>query len=459
MSATGWLGATAFWGVWLIVPIVIDGWVAARYLVAVIRGKAQRLPIRPVTRAPAGMWPRVTVLVPVYNSESNLKACIDSIKCQSYPADRFEILLIDNGSHDDSYRVFCEEQQRDFAGSIHWLSTFHQGKSWALNVGIHHAIGAYVINLDSDVTLHPDAICNLVAAFETDPDLVAATGAVEIEPAAHDSGFMRVLHECEFQEYYFGFNVGRRFESQAKSLFTLAGAFSAFRKEVLLQTHLYDTSTVGEDTFMTFEMQEAHPGKRVSVVPSAVCYTEPIPSLKALYSQRVRWQRGEIEVIAAHPALAKRGLFHRGFSPMRTLVVDHTLAFPRVAWTLLLPTLVFFGYSWQTIAIAMAMLYVIYIGVEAITWLTSAMLVVFPSSTRLWRGWWVVPFMPAYRYMTFWMRFSGTLTVLTEAHQWRTKDPVTASREGVAGLLGWRHRPAARVPAAGEAEEAPRKAA
>ena len=44
------------------------------------------------------------------------------------------------------------------------------------------------------------------------------------------------------------------------------------------------------------------------------------------------------------------------------------------------------------------------------------------------RGWWVIPFMPAYRYLTFWMRFAGVLTVMTEAHQWRTTDPVTASR-------------------------------
>ena len=268
MSATDWYSTLAFWGVWLIVPIAVDGWVSFRYLVAVVRGKARRLPIRPVTNAPSGKWPRVTIIIPVYNSEMDLGRCIESIKRQSYPQDRFEILLVDNGSHDNSYRVFAEQQQEDFAGSIHWLSTFHQGKPWALNVGIHHAIGAYIINLDSDVTLHEDAICNMVAAFEFDPELVAATGAVEIEPDAHDGGWKRLLHECEFQEYYFGFNVGRRFESEARSLFTLAGVFSAFRRETLLSTHLYDTSTVGEDTFMTFEMQEAHPERRSPSLPA-----------------------------------------------------------------------------------------------------------------------------------------------------------------------------------------------
>jgi biofilm PGA synthesis N-glycosyltransferase PgaC len=435
MDVNTWLGALGFWGVWLFVPILVDGFVAFRYLTATIFGSAKRLPIYPISEAPNGKWPRVSILVPVYNSENALARCMASIKAQSYPHDLMEILAIDNGSRDHSFKVFCEEQQGDFAGSIHWLSTFHQGKPWALNVGIHYARSDYVINVDSDITLHPDAIANMVAAFEHDPDLIAATGAVEIEPVARDSGFLRLLHECEFQEYYFGFNVGRRFESMSKSLFTLAGAFSGFRRDVLLATHLYDTSTVGEDTFMTFELQEAFPGKRVAVVTSSVCYTEAIPSVRALYAQRVRWQRGEIEVIAAHPKLARRGLFHRGFAPARTLLVDHTLAFPRVTWTFLMPALIFFGYSPSTIIGAGIALYVAYTLIEAATWTTSALLVVFPSSRRLWRGWWVIPFMPAYRYLLFWMRFTGVLTVLTEGQQWRTTDPVTASRKELRQLF------------------------
>lgn len=442
MAAEHWYTALGFWGVWLFVPILVDGFQAFRYLFATISGRAKRLPIRPVTQAPQGKWPRVSILIPVYNSEQDLADCIDSIRRQSYPVELIEIFAIDNGSRDDSFKVFCEKQQEKFEGAIYWLSTFHQGKPWALNVGIHYAQGDYIINLDSDIVLHEDAIANMVAAFENDRDLIAATGAVEIRPEATDRGFMRLVHECEFQEYYFGFNVGRRFESQAKSLFTLAGAFSAFRREVLLNTYLYDTSTVGEDTFMTFELQEQHPGKKVSVVTASVCYTDPIPSLRALYSQRVRWQRGEIEVIAAHPKLAKRGLFYRGFAPARTLLVDHTLAFPRVTWTFLMPGLVFFGYSVATVLQATVALYAAYVFIEAATWSTSALLVVPPSAGRLWRGWWTIPLMPAYRYFVFWLRFAGVLTVLTEAHQWRTTDPVTASRNHMLEIVRAKDHPA-----------------
>ncbi len=440
MSPDTWLGMLGFWGVWLVLPILVDGSVSFVYLVACVTGRARRLPIRPISSAPNGKWPRVTVLVPVYNSAEILGRCIDSIKNQSYPQNLITILAIDNGSRDQSFKVFCEEQQKDWPGSIHWLSTFHQGKTWALNVGIHYASTPYVINLDSDVTIHNDAIANMIAAFESDPELICATGSVEIEAEPRDSGFMRMLHECEFQEYYFAFNVGRRFQSQSGSLFTLAGAFSAFRREALMGTFMYDSTTVGEDTFMTFEMYERFPGKKVGVVTCAVCYTEPIPSMKALYSQRTRWQRGELEVIAAHPKLARRGLFYRGFSPVRTLVVDHTLAFPRIAWTFLMPALAFFGYHWTTIAAATVVLYIAYVVIEAATWATNALLAVEPSAGRLHRGWWVIPAMPAYRYLVFWMRFAGVLTVLTEGHQWRTADPVTASSKHALHLVS-RFRP------------------
>lgn len=128
-------------------------------------------------------------------------------------------------------------------------------------------------------------------------------------------------------------------------------------------------------------------------------------------------------------------------------MVDHTLSFPRVSWTFVMPALVFFGYSWTTIVTATVALYAAYTLIEAATWGTSALLVVFPSSRRLWRGWWVIPLMPAYRYFVFWLRFAGTLTVLTEAHQWRTTDPVTASRKELLKLVR------------GESQAADRKAA
>ena len=75
----------------------------------------------------------------------------------------------------------------------------------------------------------------------------------------------------------------------------MAGAFSGFRKEVLVNTYLYNTDTVGEDTDMTFSNQ-ASSERKVSLCENAIFYVEPIQSVDELYIQRQRWQRGEVEV-------------------------------------------------------------------------------------------------------------------------------------------------------------------
>ena len=101
--------------------------------------------------------------------------------------------------------------------------------------------------------LDPEAILEMVRAFELDPNVAAATGSIEVLPADVDprTGEHVNIHplkflmaEAEFLEYYAGFRIGRQYQSQTKSLFTLAGAFSAFRRDVLLKTFLYDDSTV-----------------------------------------------------------------------------------------------------------------------------------------------------------------------------------------------------------------------
>ena len=104
--------------------------------------------------------------------------------------------------------------------------------------------------MDCDVALHPDAVLNMVKSFESDPKLSAADGAIEIAPVAVD-GRTTPLHlarECEFVEYFSAFRIGRQSQTLMNSVFTLAGAFSFFRREVLFNLLQYSNRVVSEDT-------------------------------------------------------------------------------------------------------------------------------------------------------------------------------------------------------------------
>jgi poly-beta-1,6-N-acetyl-D-glucosamine synthase len=427
-----------FWGVWLLVPILIDGLTTLFSLMAVLAMRIQHHITRP---RPLKFSPLISVIVPVYNSAGTLEDCLRSMAAQDYPLDRMEILLVNNGSRDDSFEIFSRLQ-----GELHltlsWHSIINQGKAWALNAGIHLASGRYIFNIDSDVVLAPDAFRQVVETMEAEADLGAVTGAIEVLPPTEDSSsFLRLLAECEFFEYLTAFRVGREQQTILQNLYTLSGAFSVFRREVLLETFLYSHETVTEDTDLTFEIYERLRGWRIACVTSAVAYVHPIESLGALYAQRVRWQRGQIEVTARHSQLLKRPVWQlRGFSPARVLAVDHTLAFPRIIWTFLMPVLSLFGYPLSLITASLIILYGFYLLIDllwvSVAWHGSDE----TARRRLGRFWWLLPAMPLYRMVVFWFRFSGFLHAVAEPGTWRVQDPLQQVAHGFSqlGLLARR---------------------
>ncbi len=420
-----------FWAIWLLVPLAIDGTTALAYLVSVWRSERHKL--RQRLDLKQTHFPLVSILIPVHNGAPYLQKCIESIRLQSYPHEKLEVLVVDNMSNDDSFEVFREEQTKPFKGNLQWVSIPRRGKAYALNAGIHMTRGEYIANIDCDIRMHPDAVLNMVKAFTADPELAAATGSVEILPYNgndHDP-FRHLLAECEFMEYFTSFHVGRQYQSNVNSLFTLAGAYSMFRRDILMRTFLYDKRTVSEDTKMTFDLHKIFSKMKKKCVGEAVVYSEPTPSLSAFYSQRVRWQRGQLEVASLFPEFVHTPLHFRGLASSKSLVVDHTLAFARAVWTFLLPMLYFLGYSMGMVFTANIVMYACYIGVEVAYYSTSLMLADGVVRKRLQRNWWLCAVLPMYRFILFWFRFGGFISVLTEPAEWKVKDPVIQVREGL----------------------------
>lgn len=102
----------------------------------------------------------VSVIIPVYNSEQYLRACIDSVLKQSYTD--FELLLINDGSTDSSGKI-CDE----YALQDTRVKVFHQGNagvSAARNLGIKKSLGQWITFVDSDDVLEEDYLAALVSA-------------------------------------------------------------------------------------------------------------------------------------------------------------------------------------------------------------------------------------------------------------------------------------------------------
>lgn len=419
-----------FWGIWLLVPLLIDGFTTVVSLVSVLIARRRTPPPRLLFHEPF-----ISVILPIYNSAQTLEACLRSIAAQDYPLGSMEVLLVNNGSTDGSFELFARLNQ-ELPLQLTWHSITNKGKSGAMNAGIHLSRGLYIFNIDSDTVLAPDAVRQVVETMEAEPDLGAVTGAIQVLPMeGPGTRLQRLLAECEFFEYLTAFSIGREYQTIFRNLYTLSGAFSVFRRSVLLQTWLYSQATVSEDTDLTFTLYERFRDQRIGCVSTAIAYVHPIESVGALYAQRVRWQRGQVEVSARYRNLMRRSIWRlSGFAPARVLMIDHTLAFPRLVWTLLLPILSVFDYPPTLIAAAALVLYSFYVVLDLL-WIAVAWVLAEPNARSRLRGiWWLLPLLPLYRMLIFWFRLSGFLHAVAEPGVWRVQDPITQTREGWADL-------------------------
>ena len=111
----------------------------------------------------------ISVVIPLYNKEKTIKKTLNSILLQSYS--NYEIVIVDDGSTDDSYSIVSNyvesniEKQR-----IRLLHQENGGPSKARNTGAKHAQGEWIVFLDADDELLPDALNTFVSIIRKHPD-------------------------------------------------------------------------------------------------------------------------------------------------------------------------------------------------------------------------------------------------------------------------------------------------
>ena len=112
------------------------------------------------------MNPKISVIVPVYNAESYLPDCLNSIQAQTYSD--FEVILVDDGSCDKS--LLAIESFRSIDSRFQIYHQTHRGVSSARNVGLKYATGDFVCFVDADDQIAPTYIEDLYNAIDSQVD-------------------------------------------------------------------------------------------------------------------------------------------------------------------------------------------------------------------------------------------------------------------------------------------------
>ena len=409
-----------FWAAWIIIPVMMEIVPSLGSVFVLIKKHIfHKEIIKPA------IDPEISLIIPIYNSMDTLEQCIRSIDESDYPDERIRIFLVNNQGQDDSFQVFCDCQQKYPQLQMQWLNA-KLGKSKALNMALFNSEGKYIIHIDSDGLLERSALRNMVYRFEADQTIECMTGVILTDPKqvqAYPPVLPRILRKVEFMEYAQAFLAGRNYSAEVNAVYTLSGAFSAFRKSAVLKSQLYNTDTICEDTQITFQMKYLQKTK-VGICEDAIFFVDPIEDMNKLYTQRQRWQRGSLEV--SHLFLkdklkARNMLTNVG---VRTLLYDHTFAFPRMIWYLALICLLCMNYSFAQIGYSTLFLYGLYVLIGVFYYIsTVGFLKNFKEIRKYYaKQWYVIPVLPIFNLMVFFIRFAGVINSINTDSAWKTRN-------------------------------------
>ncbi len=241
--------------------------------------------------------PRVAFVLPAWNEADVLGASIDSLMGIDYPAGTWRIYVVDDASTDRTPEVM-REKVAQYPGSVFHLRREKggQGKAHTLNHGIKIILdegwAEAVMIMDADVLFEPVTLRRMVRHL-ADPRIGGVTAYVK-EGSVPGSLLSRFIAF----EYITAQAAARRAQNVMGGLACMAGGAQLHSRDNLIAIGgAIDTSTLAEDTFTTFQTQLA--GRRVLFDPNAIVWAEEPDSVTALWKQRVRWGRGNLQITSS----------------------------------------------------------------------------------------------------------------------------------------------------------------
>ena len=233
----------------------------------------------------------ISVIVPAFNAAATIDLCLDALAHQTVSPDSHEVLVVDDGSGDDT-RARVEARP-----DVRLLSQAHAGPAAARNLGVQHARGEIVLFTDADCAPAPDWIEQMSASLQAKP----ATGAAPITGVkgaywTRQRQLVARFVQAEYEEKY------RRMARQETIDFV--DTYSAgYRRDVFVATGGFETSfPVDSVEDQEFSFRLARRGYRMVFVPQARVYHLGHPTTLAAYWRR-KFKIGywKVAVVRRHP--------------------------------------------------------------------------------------------------------------------------------------------------------------
>ncbi len=270
--------------------ILITTFELSRLAGAIFYQRINRAISRPSTRL---YEPTVTFVIPCKNEGEAIENTITKCFQADYPKEKLEVIIINDGSTDNTIDVIRMMQRRyPELIVVDWKQ--NRGKRHGMAEGFRRAQGEIVVQLDSDSFIKPDTFREMIKPFRH-PEIGAV--CAHADPANADTN---IITRMQAAYYFMSFRILKAAESTFLTVFCCSGCSSAYRKSAVLpildkwlnERFWGKVVTWGDDRSLTSWVLRA--GLKTMYTHKAQAYTICPDSFRTLVKQQVRWKKSWI---------------------------------------------------------------------------------------------------------------------------------------------------------------------
>jgi hyaluronan synthase len=276
------LKARSVSGVGVVYTVVVSSYVLSRFALAAMYR----------TPRDAGIEPELAIIVPAFNEGPAVARTIHACLGLDYPQHKLEIVVVNDGSTDDTWQHMTSAAAMYPEGSVRCVDLgSNQGKRAAMAAGVRATSAEIMVFVDSDSMPEPEGVRKLVQVFDR-PKVGAASGLTMVRNAD-----VNALTRMQQARYYVSFQLLKTAESVLGAVACNPGCFSAYRRSAVLpllerwerQRWLGTECTFGDDRALTNMVLRT---RWISCYhDGAVAWTDVPERYKKFFRQQLRWKK------------------------------------------------------------------------------------------------------------------------------------------------------------------------
>lgn len=270
-------------------------------------------------------FPNITITIPCYNEEDNIKCSLESLFESDYPKNKMRVICVNDGSTDNTLKNMKKLQKKYKIEIINFKK--NKGKHEALNAALRKTTTELFSCFDSDSYVTKNTLSKLVKDF-SDEKISASMPIMKVKNPKN------LLERLQSMEYFMG-NFFKKLFQRIDCITVVPGPMGTYRTKIIKKIGGFRHGFKTEDCEMTLRLQ--HNNYKINQSLNCVVYTKAPNKIKTLLNQRVRWYRGTFLTIFKN---YRKDLFNKKYKDYGVYVL------PLLFFSGIISILSFFAFSY-----------------------------------------------------------------------------------------------------------------